>query len=60
MNKKIGNYISKRNAARFMEVDFHDFIDMVQTGLSDEEIAVELGVNREYIEKLKNELYRDY
>ena len=60
MNKRIGHYISGKNATRFTEIDFHDFIDMVQTGLSNEEIAVELGVNKQYIEKLKDELYKDY
>lgn len=60
MDKKIGNYISNKNSIRFTEIDFHDFIDMVETGLSNEEIALELGVSRQYIDKLKNEFDKDY
>lgn len=60
MERKIGSYISKKNANSFAAVDFHDFIDMVQSGLADEEIAKELGINKYYIEKLKNEMKKDF
>jgi hypothetical protein len=45
---------------KFKDIDFHDFIDMVDSGLQDEEIAKELGVQRNYIEKLKYEIKKDY
>ncbi len=60
MNKKIGNYIGEKNSKSLSAVDFHDFIDMVDSGLSDEEIAGELGVSKSSIDKLKYELQRDY
>jgi len=60
MNKKICSYIGEKNTKGFSEIDFHDFIDMVDSGLSNEEIAVELGVNRLQVDKLKNQLHRDY
>lgn len=60
MGRKIGSYINKKNTNSFAAVDFHDFIDMVQSGLADEEIAKELGINKYYIEKLKNEMKKDF
>lgn len=60
MKRKIGHYVKKMNQDRFLDVDFHDFVDMVQSGLLDEEIAKELGVNKSYIEKLKNEIKKDF
>ncbi|MBS3994393.1 MAG: hypothetical protein KGZ33_01245 [Alkaliphilus sp.] len=60
MDKKIGDYLNKKNSARFTEIDFHDFIYMVETGLSNEEIALELGVSKKYIDNLKNEFDKDY
>ncbi len=60
MAKRIGEYISNKNLNRFEDIDFHDFVDMVDSGLQDEEIAKELGVQRNYIEKLKYEMKRDY
>ncbi|QXM05941.1 helix-turn-helix domain-containing protein [Crassaminicella indica] len=60
MKKKLGNYIMEKNKDKFSEIDFHDFIDMVQSGLSTQEIAKELGVSRSYIERLKNEMKKDF
>ncbi|QEK12075.1 helix-turn-helix domain-containing protein [Crassaminicella thermophila] len=60
MKKKIGNYIMRKNIARLTEINFHDFVHMVQAGLCDEEIAEELGVHKSYIEKLKNEMQKDF
>lgn len=59
MNKKIGTYIGEKNLT-LSKIDFHDFIDMVDSGLSNEEIALELGVNKNYIDRLKYELHRDF
>lgn len=60
MDKRIGDYLNKKNSTRFTEIDFHDFIYMVETGLSNEEIALELGVSKKYIDNLKNEFDKDY
>lgn len=60
MSKRIGDYISNRNRERLKDIDFHDFIDMIDSGLDDEEIAKELGVHRQYVEKLKQEMKKDY
>lgn len=58
--KKIGNYIMEKNIDRLAELNFHDFVHMVQSGLCDEEIAKELGVHKSYIERLKNEMQKDF
>ncbi|MCT4621467.1 MAG: hypothetical protein N4A62_19025 [Marinisporobacter sp.] len=60
MKKKLGRYIAERNANKFSEMDFHDFMNMVESGLNSQEIAKELGVHKSYIEKLKNEMKRDF
>lgn len=60
MKRSVGNYINNRNMNKFSEMNFHDFVNMVGSGLSDEEIANELGINKRYIEKLKNEMKKDY
>ncbi|KXG76991.1 helix-turn-helix domain-containing protein [Thermotalea metallivorans] len=60
MAKRIGDYISNRNRERLKDIDFHDFMDMIDSGLNDEEIAKELGVHRQYVEKLKQEMKKDY
>ena len=56
MEKKIGFYLGNKNMNQFTDIDFHDFIDMVQSGLADEEIAKEIGINENYVRKLKNEM----
>ncbi|MTI55226.1 hypothetical protein [Geosporobacter ferrireducens] len=56
MDKKIGYYLGRKNMNQFADIDFHDFIDMVQSGLADEEIARELGISGNYVKKLKNEM----
>ncbi|SHI51770.1 hypothetical protein SAMN02745975_00044 [Geosporobacter subterraneus DSM 17957] len=56
MEKKIGYYLGRKNMSQFTDIDFHDFIDMVQSGLGDEEIAKELGISGNYVRKLKDEI----
>ncbi len=56
MEKKIGFYLGNKNMNQFTDIDFHDFTDMVQSGLADEEIAREIGISENYVRKLKNEM----
>ncbi|QZY57046.1 hypothetical protein [Crassaminicella profunda] len=60
MKKRLGSYIAEKNKDKFSEIDFHDFMNMVQSGLNNQEIAKELGVHKSYIEKLKNEMKKDF
>ncbi|WP_053957022.1 hypothetical protein [Inediibacterium massiliense] len=60
MKKSIGKYIMKKNQELLREIDFHDFMNMVESNLCDEEMASELGVHKEYIKRLKNEIKKDF
>ncbi|MBF8982121.1 hypothetical protein IZY60_01075 [Lutibacter sp. B2] len=60
MKRKIGDYINKKNTNQFTEIDFHDFVEMIQAGMKDEEVANELGIHKSYIEKIKNDMSREY
>ena len=60
MKRKIGAYINKKNTNKFTEINFHDFIEMVQSGMNNEEVANELGVHKSHIEKIKNDMSREY
>ncbi|SHJ76919.1 hypothetical protein SAMN02745883_00421 [Caminicella sporogenes DSM 14501] len=58
MKKRIGSYLSSKNS--FLDIDFHDFIELVENGYDDLEIARELGVPKEQVVKLRNELNKNY
>ncbi|ABR48510.1 hypothetical protein Amet_2356 [Alkaliphilus metalliredigens QYMF] len=60
MKNKIGHLIQEKTVSSLVDLDFHNFIEMTEDGLSDEEMANELGVSRKYIKQLKDEIYRDY
>ena len=57
--KGLDRYI-KANAGRiFNDVDFHDFMNMLESGMPDTEIAKELGVSDKVVEWLKKEIEKD-
>ncbi|MTI47780.1 hypothetical protein [Sporosalibacterium faouarense] len=60
MKKNIHDFIAGRRTSRFADVDFHDFIEMNEKGLSNEEISNELGIPKDYVNKLRNDLQKDY
>lgn len=55
MSKKVNSFI-KGNKDNLLDIDFHDFVEMIERGYKTEEIASELGVTREQVELLKREL----
>lgn len=56
MTKRVNSFIRAKRKHSFIDVDFHDLVDMVENGYSSEEIARELGVSKEQIEKLRREI----
>ncbi|WP_176461568.1 hypothetical protein [Anaeromicrobium sediminis] len=56
MNKR---KTSKYKSGNIMDINFHDFMDMVDYGMNDEEIAHELGVTQGDVMKLKNEIHKE-
>lgn len=60
MKKYIYDYVAGKKRNRFCDVDFHDFIEMNENGLSKEEMSDELGIPKSYVSKLVNDLRKDY
>ncbi len=60
MKKHIHDYAAHKNNRRFRDIDFHDFIEMKERGLSDSEISKELGVPKSYVNKLGNDFRKNY
>ncbi len=60
MDNNIGKYIYNKNQNRAINVDFYEFIDMMESGLTDEEIAMAFQVNKRHIQQLKNEIQKDF
>lgn len=42
------------------EVDLHDIHELIEMGLSKEEIAKELGISKKYVKKVIEEYYEDH
>lgn len=50
----------RANARKAMEdIDFHDFLEMIEEGMTQAEIAKELGVSKRVIEWLSEEIEKD-
>lgn len=60
MKKYIHDFITEKKNRRFTDVDFHDFIEMNKRGLSSEEMSKELGISKSYVNKLRDDLQKDY
>ncbi|MBA1336819.1 MAG: hypothetical protein HPY66_3255 [Firmicutes bacterium] len=57
--KGLDRYI-RANAQRAMnDIDFHSFIGMMEEGMSQPEIARELGVSEKVVEWLAKEMEKD-
>ena len=55
-NKTIPNKTTKM----YIDYDYHDFMEMRESGLSDTEIAHELGVNDIFMKELGLQIKKDY
>ena len=60
MGINIHDYISKRKERMFADIDFHNFIELKEAGLSTQEMSNELGISKVYASKLIEELKRNY
>lgn len=56
MAKRVSSFLNKNKKYNFVDVDFHDFVEMVDRGYNNNEIARELGVSKEQVEKLRREI----
>jgi hypothetical protein len=53
-------YDKLTNDRSYDNLDFDDCEEMFQEGYSDNEISNELGINEDYVRKLREEFQRDY
>ncbi|SCZ07202.1 hypothetical protein [Alkaliphilus peptidifermentans] len=60
MRKKIGEFIQERNNIAFTDVSFHDLIEMKEAGLTDSEIATELGISKNAVRAISDEINEDF
>lgn len=60
MNKRVSSYFNKKKIYSFLDIDFHDFMELVDQGYNNEEIAKELGVSKEQIKNIRDEINKDY
>jgi len=56
MTNRVNSYFSKKMGYNFTDIDFHDFMQMIERGYTDEEIATELGISKEQVLKLRREV----
>lgn len=56
MSKRVNSYLKNKKKYNFIDVDFHDFMELVDEGYKNEEIAMELGVSKEQVERLRGEV----
>lgn len=57
--KGLGKHIMN-NGGRIMEdIDFHDLMNMMNEGMSQNEIARELGVSNKVVEWIRQEIEKD-
>ncbi|RKD34645.1 hypothetical protein [Thermohalobacter berrensis] len=56
MRKSIYEYIYERNQNMLRDIDLHDFIELSNKGLSNDELARELGIPKTYINKVLDDI----
>ncbi|MCC5911530.1 MAG: helix-turn-helix domain-containing protein [Clostridiaceae bacterium] len=58
--KKEKDYKFNFNDTQSTDIEAEDFLEMNYRGLSDQEIAKELGVDYRYVKNIKNQFHKDY
>jgi len=52
--------LNRRRNRIILDLNFHDFNELLKHGYTDEEISKELGVEKNYVKKLREEVERDW
>lgn len=60
MNKKTAASFSGKRHKENIELDFNEYAEMFQEGLSDAEISNEFGVDESFVRSLREEYQSDY
>lgn len=51
--------ITKRLNRGYERSEYNELVDMIESGMADQEIASELGLNEGFISRVKREIYND-
>ncbi len=60
MAKRDNFMMGKHQTNNLFDIDFHDFMELVESGYSTNEIARELGVSKREVNILRNEINKEY
>ena len=58
--KIMNNYFKDKKSQEIMDIIYDDYTNMFQEGFSDTEISKELGVDENYVRKLREDYQSDY
>ncbi len=56
MAKRVSTFLKANRKCNFVDIDFHEFVEMIDEGYNNTEIADELGVSTEQVQKLRREI----
>ncbi|HBM81954.1 MAG: hypothetical protein QME45_08285 [Clostridiales bacterium] len=59
MKKKI-NFAKSDGSEDMPSLDYDDYADMFEGGMTDSEISGELGVDEKYVKKIRKEYFNDF
>lgn len=59
MKKFIKDYISNKNKANLIDIDFHELLELKELGLNDSEIGEEIGLSKYDVSKLLRQLEKE-
>lgn len=60
LTQRLSDARKKAQRRAINDIDFHDFLELSNRGLTDTEIASELGIDKRYISMLREDIQRDY
>ncbi len=60
MMEKSKNTIPKDKSSLYADYDYHDFLELWEEGLSETEIAQQLGMSKGFVKEQEKVIKRDY
>jgi len=58
--KKRNNYFREKKMMEICDISYNDYIEMFEEGYSDNEISNDLGINEDYVKKLRQDYQNDF
>lgn len=60
MARSLKEEMERKNFQKALDIDFHDFYQLIEEGFSDKEISRELNVDEGFVKRLKREVEKDW